>query len=97
MKNTGMFIAGMLAGAAVGTAAALLFAPQKGSETRDQLKAKLSELETEMAKAKDKLKEKSGGLRNDLKDKIHSLELRIEKLLNEYKSSLEPTSTSTVN
>ncbi len=94
MKNTGMFLGGILVGAIIGSATALLLAPQKGSETRDQLKAKLNELESEMNKTKDKLKVKGGELKEELKEKIHSIEVRIEKLLSEYKSSLEPTSSA---
>ncbi len=55
-KISGMFLGGILAGAIIGSVTALLLAPQKGSETRDQLKAKLNELEIEMNKTKDKLK-----------------------------------------
>ncbi len=91
MKNTGMLLGGILAGAIIGTATALLLAPQKGSETRDQLKEKLNDLEVELNKTKEKLKVKGGEIRDELKEKIHAIELRIEKLLNEHKSSMEPT------
>ncbi len=94
MRNRGLFFGGMIAGAIVGAAAALLFAPQKGSETRDQLKNKLNELEKEMQNTKDKLKVKGGELKEELKEKIHNIEQKIEKLLDEYKKTLEPTSSA---
>lgn len=93
MKNTGLFFGGMIAGALMGATAALLFAPQKGSETRDQLKVKLNELEKEMVNTKEKLKTKGGELKEELRNKVHSIEEKIEKLLNEYKKTLEPTSS----
>ncbi|MGQ1783842.1 MULTISPECIES: YtxH domain-containing protein [unclassified Saccharicrinis] len=93
MKNTGLFLGGLLAGAMVGAASALLFAPQNGKETRKQLKEKLHELEKEMNVTKEKIKEKSGEIKEELKAKIHNIEDKIEKLLEEYKRTLEPTNS----
>lgn len=42
MKNFGIFLA-VLGGAAVGAAAGLLFAPEKGEKTRDNIKRYLRE------------------------------------------------------
>ena len=53
---------------------------------------KLNELEKEMINTKEKLKVKGGELKEELKDKIYGIEQRIEKLLDEYKKTLEPTS-----
>lgn len=94
MRNSGLFFGGMIAGALVGAATALLFAPQKGSDTRNQLKAKLNELEKEMDITKEKLKVKGGQLKEELKLKVHNIEQKIEKLLDEYKKTLEPTSSA---
>jgi len=93
MKNKFLFFGGMVTGALIGGATALLFAPRKGSETRDQLKAKLHELEKEMINTKEKLKIKGGELKEELKERIHTIEQKIEKLLEEYKKTLEPTSS----
>ncbi|MCW3807235.1 YtxH domain-containing protein [Plebeiibacterium marinum] len=94
MRNSGLFFGGMIAGAILGAGTALLFAPQKGSETRDQLKQKLNDLEKEMVNTKEKLKVKGGELKEELKTKIHNIEEKIEKLLDEYKKTLEPTSSA---
>jgi len=91
MKNSGMFLGGLFAGALVGAATALLFAPQNGIETRKQLKVKLNELEKEMNITKEKIKVKGGEIKDELKQKIHTIEEKIEKLLAEYKKTLEPT------
>ena len=94
MKNSGLFLGGLLAGAMIGAATALLFAPQNGNETRKQLKEKLNELEKEMNATKEKIKVKGGELKEELKQKIHTIEEKIEKLLDEYKKTLEPTNSA---
>nr|WP_321410261.1 YtxH domain-containing protein [uncultured Carboxylicivirga sp.] len=91
MKNTGLFLGGLLTGAALGASIALLYAPQKGSETRDQLKAKLKEMEAELETLRNKIKVKGGELKDEMKKKMHDLENRIETLIKEYRNTLEPT------
>ncbi len=86
MKNAGYFIGGLLAGAAIGAALALLYAPQKGEDTRRQIKEKIQELEGELVKMREKLKEKGGELKDDIKRKIQEIEARIEQLVKEYKN-----------
>ncbi len=94
MKNSGLFLGGMFAGALMGAATALLFAPQNGTETRKQLREKLHELEKEMNVTKEKIKVKGGELKDELKAKIHDIEGKIESLLAEYKKTLEPTNSA---
>jgi gas vesicle protein len=91
MKNTGLFLGGLLTGAALGASIALLYAPQKGSETREQLRGKLKEMETELQVLRDKVKVKGGELKEEMKTKINELENKIESLIKEYKKNLEPT------
>ncbi len=91
MKNTGLFLGGLLTGAALGASLALLYAPQKGSDTREQVKAKLKEMEAELQQLRDKVKVKGGELKEEMKTKINDLEKKIENLINEYKKNLEPT------
>ncbi|SMO35966.1 Gas vesicle protein [Saccharicrinis carchari] len=91
MKDSGLLLGGMIVGAMLGAASALLFAPQSGQETRKQLKEKLNELEKEMKETQEKMKAKGGELKDELKAKISTIEGKIEKLLEEYKRSLEPT------
>lgn len=90
MKDSGLLLGGMLVGALLGAAGALLLAPQSGKETRQQIKEKLSELEKEMKETQEKLKTKGGELKDELKAKIHVIEGKIEKLLEEYKRTLDP-------
>jgi gas vesicle protein len=80
MKPAGSFISGLLAGVAIGGVIALLFAPKSGKETRDQLKAKLSDLEKEFETLKTKAGEKSAHIRKDLADRLAALQKEIETL-----------------
>jgi gas vesicle protein len=55
-SSTG-FISGVLVGAAVGAAIALLYAPQPGTETRRMVKEKALEVKEKAVKAAGKIKE----------------------------------------
>jgi gas vesicle protein len=91
MKYTGLFLGGLLTGAALGASIALLYAPQKGSETREQVKAKIKEMEGELQQLRDKVKVKGGELKEEMKVKMNELEKKIENLNKEYKQNLEPS------
>jgi len=62
-EQWGSFGIGMLAGAVVGGAVALLFAPKSGKETRAVIKEKASDI-------KDKVGEKVSSMRHSVGDKI---------------------------
>ncbi len=91
MKNTGLFIGGLIAGAAIGASAALLYAPQTGDDTRKQLRAKLKEMEGELDVLRDKIVAKGGEIKEEMKVKMKELETKIESLMKEYRKTLEPT------
>lgn len=55
--STGKLITGILAGAAVGTILGVLFAPDKGSETRAKIAQKSSELTDAIKEGYDKVAE----------------------------------------
>lgn len=92
MKSTGFFLGGLLLGAAVGTALALLYAPQTGEDARRQIKIKIAELEKELDQMRAKLKEKGGEMKEEARKRIQELEKRIEKLMEEYKKAPETAS-----
>jgi gas vesicle protein len=83
MKNLGSFITGLLAGAAIGGAIALLYAPKSGNETREQIKQKLADLEKEFETLRGKAAQKSDHIKKDLADRLAELQREIESL---YKS-----------
>ncbi len=69
-KGLGKF----LAGAAIGAGLGILFAPKKGSETRQELKAKFDEL---MEKAKNV---DLGDIKDQIEDKINDIKKELEDL-----------------
>jgi gas vesicle protein len=89
MKNTGLFLGGLILGAAVGAALALLYAPQTGEDTRRQIKVKIDELEEELDQMRAKLKEKGAEMKDDARKRVQELEARIEKLMDEYRKAPE--------
>jgi gas vesicle protein len=62
--GAGMFVAGLLIGGAIGATVALLYAPQRGDETRDYLKQKSNEYS-------DVVKTKAGDLSEAAKTKAN--------------------------
>jgi gas vesicle protein len=80
MKSGNSFLTGLLAGAAIGGIIALLYAPKSGKETREQLKKKFSELETELENLKSQASQKTGKIKDDLAQKLADLEREIENL-----------------
>jgi len=80
MKSGNSFLSGLLAGAAIGGIIALLYAPKSGKETREQLKNKFTELETELENLKGQASQKTGKIRDDLAQKLADLKREIENL-----------------
>lgn len=89
MKNTGLFLGGLILGAAAGAALALLYAPQTGEDTRRQIKVKIDELEEELDKMREKIKDKGTEMKEDARKRMQELEARIEKLMEEYRKAPE--------
>jgi gas vesicle protein len=89
MRNTGLFIGGLLLGAAIGGALGVLYAPRSGKETRDKLGNKLHDLENELNKLRAKAKEKGIELKDEIKNKIADIEGKIEKMVNDHKKKAE--------
>ena len=85
--NNGKMIAALLIGAAVGGALGLIFAPDKGSETRkkiiaggedltNSIKDKFDDLLCEVKKEVEQMKEKAGILVENGLDKIEKFEIK---------------------
>lgn len=66
MENTGKVISALLIGAAIGGIAGILFAPDKGSETRKRLFKRAEELAEDV---EDKVKDTTNNIKDNLKDK----------------------------
>jgi gas vesicle protein len=94
MNKTGVFFGGLLAGAVIGAAIGILYAPKSGKDTRDQLKNKLGDMEDELNRLKEKAKSKGLELKDEIKHKVTDLENRIEKLVNEYRKTVDTEQTA---
>lgn len=80
MKPTNSFLTGLLAGAVAGGVIALLFAPQSGKETREQIKRKFDDLENELDNLKAKVKNRGDQAKDDLLSKLAQLQSEIDRL-----------------
>jgi len=77
-KSTGKALVGFIVGAAVGVAAGILFAPQKGTDTRKELKKKADEIGKEVSDKvgvkMDEMKKYVEEIANDAKTKFKKVE-----------------------
>lgn len=86
MNDNSKVLIALLAGVAAGAALGLLFAPEKGSETRDKLSQSLKDLGDSIKdKAADEINNLTG-----LKDKVvDSIKSKLRTAEDEYSSEVE--------
>lgn len=86
MNDNSKVLVGLLVGLAAGAALGLLFAPEKGSDTRDKLNESLKDLGDSI---KDKAAEEINNLAS-LKDKVvDSIKSKLRDKEEEYSSEVE--------
>jgi len=86
MSDNSKVVVGLLAGLAAGVALGLLFAPDKGSETRDKLSQALKDFGDSI---KDKAADEINNL-TSLKDKVvDSIKSKLRDVEDEYSSEVE--------
>jgi gas vesicle protein len=86
MNDNSKVLIGLLAGLAAGAALGLLFAPEKGSETRDKLSQSLKDLGDAI---KDKAADEINNLAN-LKDKVvTSVKIKLHQTEEEFADDVE--------
>lgn len=86
MNDNSKVLIGLLAGLAAGAALGLLFAPEKGSETRDKLSQSLKDLGDSI---KDKAADEINNL-NSLKDKVvSSVKNKLRQTEEEFADDIE--------
>lgn len=86
MNDNSKVLVGLLVGLAAGAALGLLFAPEKGSDTRDKLSQSLKDLGDSI---KDKAADEINNL-TSLKDKVvDSLKSKLRDAEEEYSSEVE--------
>ncbi|WP_294823549.1 YtxH domain-containing protein [uncultured Flavobacterium sp.] len=90
--KTGTIVA-VLAGAAVGAALGILFAPEEGSKTRKKIKdgvgAKRDELKDKLSELTDAVKNRFGGAKQDLESTLDNLVTNVENKKDEIIDALE--------
>jgi len=86
MSDNSKVLVGLLAGLAAGAALGLLFAPEKGSDTRDKLSQSLKDLGDSI---KDRAADEINNL-SSLKDKVvDSIKSKLRDVEDEYSSEVE--------
>jgi len=81
-NNTGKMLGALLLGAAIGGALGILFAPDKGSETRRKISAKGEDLT-------DSMKNSFQALLHEAKEEVELIKNKGKELLNHDLTSLE--------
>lgn len=94
MKDNSKILAALLAGIAAGAAIGLLFAPEKGSETRDKLNESLKNLGDSI---KDRAADEIGNLTN-FKDKVvDGIKTKLKGAEEEYTATADSVSHAASN
>ena len=101
MAKTGNVLLGLAAGLAVGVAVGVLFAPDKGEETRKKIKDGVSDkadkLKRKLEKLTQEVREKSGEVKENLEEKVENLlgekipnwEIGLDRFLKEMEFDVE--------
>lgn len=79
MKNTDGIIIAFVAGAALGALAGVLFAPRKGSKTREMLREEGQKMVDNLVDRFDETLEKLSNLKDDLLDAVDETDETITK------------------
>ena len=80
-NNTGNSALALLVGAAIGVGVGILFAPDKGSKTREKIKEGFDD-------AKDNLKHKWGEANEQFKDKVESSKKDLDEVYDDLVSNM---------
>ena len=96
MANNGKLIAALLLGAAAGATLGVLFAPDKGSETRRRLADRASELGDGLNERLNKGKEMLGDLKDRFSSKAENVKDRVQQGANDIRQGTAKNSSQSV-
>jgi gas vesicle protein len=97
MANSGKILAALLLGAAAGAAIGVLFAPEKGSETRKKIAGKASELTDELTSRYNKGREAVNDLKEKVAGKAEDLKNSAQTRVNDFRDAAEETRSRAKN
>lgn len=83
MKNGGKILTALLTGLAAGTVIGILFAPEKGSETRDKLNESLADLSDALKERAEEQFDQLAELKDKLLSAVKSKKAKIEHAIDE--------------
>lgn len=86
-KHTGDFLVGLIVGSLVGAAAALLFAPQSGEETRAKIREKGIELQDRADELSSEARQRSADLQAQAKEKAVVIQAKVKQVVVEGRSA----------
>jgi gas vesicle protein len=85
MSNNGKVFLGIVTAAAVGAVVGMLFAPEEGTKTRENLRKGANSLADELLDALNRGKEQFDGFKDQVKDKASELRGRAESKYDDLK------------
>jgi len=92
------FSSGLISGALIGAAAALLYAPDKGSATRDRVSFRLSQYLEELNTLVEQLRKEKNGVTSDAKIRgdqlVEEAQEKAENLISEAEELLKTIKTT---
>jgi gas vesicle protein len=86
-KHTGDFLAGLIVGALVGAAAAILFAPQSGEETRAKIRERGIELQERAGELGTEARQRSADLQMQAREKAAGVQAKVKQAVEEGKGA----------
>jgi len=76
-NSTGSFIIGLLSGAAIGAAIGLLYAPEKGSATREKLGQRAHDIKEDLDERFEDLKDYVNDAVGEMKEKVSEVKEKV--------------------
>lgn len=90
-NEVGSFLSGLLIGGLIGAGMALLYAPQSGEQTRQQIADKSIELRDQAESELTKLQEQAQATVNDVQARVNQLAADAQEQVEKARAQLEST------